>query len=170
MIVYFDLQVWIARHEEGKKKKNTPDTSHNNHHVCAERSAAAECINPNVDLNNKKRLFCTAAGDKSVCALQTLRFFIATFARVRGRKRHVWQLCGRKEQKKRCRGLVFGRPTYLKQPEKKYFIKDWTRLSALLCSLALQSKPSGSPAVHFWVLQAGDHLFGGTKTAPKTGF
>lgn len=57
-----------------------------------------------------------------------------------------------KEEKKGGRGFTSG-GQHTWSSEKKYFIQDWTLLSARSHS---DFKPSGSPAVHFWVLQARD--------------
>lgn len=46
-------------------------------------------------------------------------------------------------------------PTYLRLPEERRLLLDSTLLSA---RSQPHFKPSGSPAVHFWVLQAGDFL------------
>lgn len=101
-----------------------------------------------------KAVICTTEEKKSVSVGANAVFSIQLLHDLsrNGDKATHGELCARdKSKNKKRQRICIERPTYLNQRGKKCFIKDQTLLSA--CSQS-DFKPSGSPAVHFWGLQA----------------
>lgn len=153
-IVYFDLQVWIARLEEEKKKKSRPTlpTTFIMRLLDTLQLPSRKSKRRRASWRQWKLLLAQQEKRNDICAAK-MRFFgfnfCMTWIETKAKRR---RRAAREERwKKNLAGNVHRVANIPEAAVRKYFIQDYTPLSARSHS---DSKPSGSPAVHFWVLQA----------------
>lgn len=156
MIVYFDLQVWIARLEEGKKPWHFLQQSS----CLCWKLCSRWAINPNVELcadAQWKRLFARQKKRNQSWSFMRCECsffycnFCMTWIKNGDEATHgscVW------EEKEQKQAEILHRAANIPEPAREeIFYKGLDSSFFLPCSQS-DFKPSGSPAVHFWVLQA----------------